>query len=91
LYVVAAVRLRRYVRGEWALALAGVLSILLGVGFAFAPGAGLLATALWMGAYALVFGVLMLGVAFRLREFARHPSRPAGVTVPWRVRPPTDG
>jgi uncharacterized membrane protein HdeD (DUF308 family) len=80
--VVAAVRLRRYVRGEWALALAGILSVLLGVGFALAPGAGLWALALWMGAYWVAFGVLLLVLAFRLRSLVRHVSRPGGVTVP---------
>jgi uncharacterized membrane protein HdeD (DUF308 family) len=80
--VIAAVRLRRHIRGEWALALAGILSVLLGVGFALAPVAGLWVLALWMGAYAVVFGVLLLVLAFRLRGLTQHASRPGGVTVP---------
>ena len=70
LQVVAAIRLRRYVRGEWALALAGVLSVILGVGMAIMPDAGLTVIAWWIGAYALVFGALLLALAFRLRSLA---------------------
>jgi uncharacterized membrane protein HdeD (DUF308 family) len=58
LEVVAAIRLRKVVRGEWMLAVAGIASIAFGVLLALFPGPGALALVLWIGAYALVFGIL---------------------------------
>ena len=56
--------------------------MLLGVGFAFFPGSGLWVIALWVGAYSIVFGVLLLALAFRLRSLVRHTRRPAAMMVP---------
>jgi len=52
----------------------GVLRIGLGVLLMAYPGTGALALVLWIGAYAMVFGVLLVGLAFRLRSWDRvHP------------------
>lgn len=70
LAIVTAIRLREQLTGEWALALSGALSILLGVALALFPGTGALAVVLWIGAYAILAGVLLVLLGFRMRRLA---------------------
>ena len=80
LEIAAAIRLRRTVKGEWLLALNGIVSVLLGVFLVVFPGGGILAVMFWIGGYAIFFGVLLLGLAFRLRSLPHarpSPARPS--------------
>jgi uncharacterized membrane protein HdeD (DUF308 family) len=73
LEILAAVHLHR-AHGEWLLVLNGVLSVLFGFLVIVWPGAGLL-TLLWLiGTYAIVFGVVLLVLAFRLRNLHRRQT-----------------
>jgi uncharacterized membrane protein HdeD (DUF308 family) len=67
-----AIRLRQESHGEWILSLCGALSVAFGFALFFFPGHGVLARALWIGAYALVLGGLSIVIAVRLR--ADHGS-----------------
>src|SRR5918997_2160132 len=62
----AAFRLSRE-HGRWWLALGGIVSIVFGVLLAIAPIIGAVVLTWWLGAYALVFGAMLLGLAFKLR------------------------
>jgi uncharacterized membrane protein HdeD (DUF308 family) len=73
--IAAAIRLRREITGEWALALGGVASVIFGLLLLFRPGVGALAVIWLIGTYALIFGLLLLMLAFRLR--AHSGQKPA--------------
>jgi len=75
--IMAAIRLRREIEGEWLLAFSGVCSLILGVLLILFPGAGAIAFAWMIGAYALVFGVLLIALGLRLRQFAQRFHRHA--------------
>lgn len=84
LEIVAAVRLRREIQGEWLLALSGVLSVLFGILLAVWPAAGALSVVFVIGIYAIVFGVALVGLGLRLRRLRRDTG-----TVPAARRPAT--
>jgi uncharacterized membrane protein HdeD (DUF308 family) len=76
--IAVAIRLRKVITGEWMLVIAGVASVLFGVFLVARPAAGALAVALWIGCYALVVGVMLLVLAFRLRHWS-HDHTPHSV------------
>lgn len=67
-----AIQLRKEIDGEWLLALSGIASILLGAVLLIYPAAGALAVVWLIGAYAIVFGVLLISLSLRLRTW--HPQ-----------------
>jgi uncharacterized membrane protein HdeD (DUF308 family) len=64
--------------GRWWLALGGIASIIFGILLVIEPFVGAVVLTLWIGAYAVVFGVLLLVLAFRLHskreEQIRNPA-----------------
>jgi uncharacterized membrane protein HdeD (DUF308 family) len=75
LEVASAISLRKVIEHEWALGLAGLVTLAFGVLMFARPVVGGLAVVWWLGAYALAFGVLMLVLGFRLRSFAHGHGR----------------
>jgi len=67
----AATVLRRHLMGELGLALAGLVSLLLGFILVVEPGMGAVMIAWIIGGYALLFGTAMLLLSLRLRRWLR--------------------
>ena len=74
LRIVAAIQLRKRIEGEWLLVLSGVLSVLFGVLLVVLPGAGILSLVWLIGFWAVLFGVTLIALAFRLRRVGRDLS-----------------
>ena len=75
LEVMIAISLRREIENEWLMALSGVLSILFGLVLAVLPGVGLLSLVWLMGIYALVFGIALVVLGFRVRGHRQESNR----------------
>jgi uncharacterized membrane protein HdeD (DUF308 family) len=69
LEIAVAIRLREVITNEWFLILAGLLSVAFGALLIARPDAGALAVLSLIGAYAILFGVLLLIFAFKVRGF----------------------
>ena len=67
--LMAAVRLRKIINNEWLLVLAGIASVAFGVILLFQPAAGALVLIWWIGAWALLSGILLMILAFRMRNW----------------------
>jgi uncharacterized membrane protein HdeD (DUF308 family) len=72
LQIVAAIRVRKEIQGEWFLVLGGLVSVIFGVFLMSRPGAGALALLWVIAAYASVFGVLLVILALRARTFGKQ-------------------
>jgi len=68
--LIAALRLRQAIQGEFWLALAGVVSIILGIVLFLEPAAGMVVIGTIVGIYAILFGILLLALGFWLRGMA---------------------
>lgn len=79
LRIIAAIHLRREIEGEWLLALGGVLSILFGGLLVGMPGAGIVSLVWLIGLWAVIFGLVFIVLAFRLRKAGE--DRPASTEV----------
>jgi uncharacterized membrane protein HdeD (DUF308 family) len=72
LEIVAAIRLRQEIKGEFWLGLAGVASVAFGVLIAGRPGEGALAVLWLIGTYAIAYGAILVILAFQARSFVKR-------------------
>ena len=72
--ILAAIKLRKTIANEWLLVLDGFLSVLFGALIVLYPGSGALTVAWIIGFYAVAFGVMLLGLSWRLRNW--HTPEP---------------
>lgn len=66
--------------GRWWLALGGIASLVFGILLVIQPLIGAVVLTMWLGAYALVFGIFLLILAFQLhskKEEREHKGAPA--------------
>jgi len=89
LEIAAAFSLRREITGEWSLAVAGILSIVFSGILVFAPITGVFVLSWIMGAYAILFGIMMVSVAFTLHRRLRPGGRPETLPLSRRQQLPT--
>jgi uncharacterized membrane protein HdeD (DUF308 family) len=66
--ILAAVKLRDEVEGEWLLGLGGILSILFSIVLFTNPGVGAVAMVWVIGVYTILFGTSMIFLGIRLRK-----------------------
>lgn len=67
--IIAAIQLRKEISGEWLLALAGITSVAFGFLTAIYPRSAALVLIWAIAAYAIFFGLLLLILGFRLRNW----------------------
>jgi uncharacterized membrane protein HdeD (DUF308 family) len=72
-----AIKLRKEIKNEWLLILAGILSVIFGGLLLLNPLAGALVLVLWIGAFAIAFGILLIILAFKMKRLGH--LEPAGV------------
>ena len=78
LQISAAIRLRKEVQGEWLWILSGILTVGLGVLFFLYPGAGILSVTWLIAALAIVWGILLVMLSFKLKGLkGRLAAQPA--------------
>lgn len=69
-----AIKLRKEIDNEWLLGTAGLVSIALGGLMIVNPNFGAVSVMLWIGIYALFFGLLLLSLGWKMRKIYRGLS-----------------
>jgi uncharacterized membrane protein HdeD (DUF308 family) len=72
--IVAGLQLREVIANEWIYVLAGIVSIAFGILVLRNPGPGIIGVAWTIGFYAIIFGLLQLGISYRLHHLRTAAS-----------------
>jgi len=73
-----AIKLRKEIDNEWLLGTAGLVSIALGGLMIANPNFGAVSVMLWIGIYALFFGLLLLSLGWKMRKIYRGLAEGGG-------------
>jgi uncharacterized membrane protein HdeD (DUF308 family) len=68
--IVAGVQMRKVIDNEWMLIVGGVLSVIFGVLLIVWPGAGLITLAWLIGVFAILYGIAMAALSFRVKNLS---------------------
>lgn len=68
--IVGAIQLRKEIDNEWMLAASGIISVVFGFVLIAQPATGALSLVLVIGCYAVLYGILLMSFALRLRGHA---------------------
>ncbi|MBI3943919.1 MAG: HdeD family acid-resistance protein [Chloroflexi bacterium] len=79
--IIAAIQLRKEIENELWLALGGVASVIFGIVAFISPGAGALAVTWLIGVYAIIFGIALILLGFRLRNMSATMTQAMGGKV----------
>jgi uncharacterized membrane protein HdeD (DUF308 family) len=77
LEIIAAFEMRKAIQGEWLLALSGLASIVFAILLIAFPGQGAVVIVYWIGAGAILLGVLLVALGLRLKGLRGAPATPA--------------
>ena len=69
--IFGAIRLRKVINNEWLLVLGGIISVLFGIVLIAHPGAGALSVIWIIGAFAIIHGILLMALSFKLHKLGR--------------------
>ncbi len=69
--IFGAIRLRKVISNEWLLVLGGIISVLFGLLLIAHPGSGALSVVWIIGAFALIHGILLIALSFKLHKLGR--------------------
>jgi uncharacterized membrane protein HdeD (DUF308 family) len=69
--IIAALQLRKHMIEETLMGFSGVVSVLFGISIAAFPANGPLGAILWIGSYAVIYGLLMIALGAKLRTWMR--------------------
>jgi len=81
LEIVAAIRLRDVISGEWMMGLSGALSTIFGVLVVAQPNSGAIALVYLFGFYVILAGISQIGLGFRLRGLGQDVRKASVQTV----------
>jgi uncharacterized membrane protein HdeD (DUF308 family) len=85
--IATAISMRKEIHNEWALGISGALSVVLSVLLVARPGSGALAITWAIGWYAVVYGGMVLALAWEVRRDTRHARTPPATARPGTPSP----
>jgi len=74
--IVGGIQLRKVIDNEWALILGGVLSVIFGAMLFLWPGAGMLGLVWLIAIFAVIYGIVMVVLSFRVKKLAPRGQYP---------------